>query len=360
MPRFVPFVIAALAAGLITPVMIRIARSLRITAPPRPDRWNQRPTALLGGTAIYGAAMIAAAVTLPHLARTGHPALPGLGALWAAATLVFAVGLLDDLYRLSPQAKLGGELLAAGLVTASGLHLAATPATWWVIPLTIFWIVGITNAVNLLDNMDGVAAGVIAVAALTVAMIGRSGPPEIAALSLCIAGACCGFLLYNFSPARIFMGDCGSLFLGFAISTLSLAATARAGQLWSVSLFSPAVILAIPIFDTTFVTISRWRGGRPIVQGGRDHTTHRLAILGLPEWGVACSLYLGSALLGGLAVASTRWLSSTILALGALLVLACCLFGAYLAKAAADRKQRGGEVPPDGQLGERHRPRSLV
>ena len=223
---WLPFALAALGAALLTPLVIRLAWRLGALAQPRADRWHQRPTALLGGTALYAASVTTALLMLATAFPPGRAAQTRLLGLWAGATLVFALGLIDDRRGLGPTAKLAGEAAAACLLMSAGTRFTGVLPVWLAAPLTLFWVVGITNAVNLLDNMDGVVAGVAAVAALALAAGGAAARQgEVVVLALCLAGACCGFLCYNFHPARIFMGDCGSLFLGFMLSALALAGT---------------------------------------------------------------------------------------------------------------------------------------
>jgi UDP-GlcNAc:undecaprenyl-phosphate GlcNAc-1-phosphate transferase len=299
------FALAAVGAALLTPLVIRLAWRLGAVARPRSDRWHQRSTALLGGIALYAASVAASALTLPHVARSAPEGPVSWLGLWAGATLVFILGLVDDRRGLGPSVKLPVQAIAGMLLVVSGVHVPCVASPWLAATLTLLWVVGITNAVNLLDNMDGVVAGVVAIAALALAVLDQ-GQGEVAVLALCLAGACCGFLRYNFHPARIFMGDCGSLYLGFCISALSLMAGMRHEGNVTASLVVPAAVLVLPIFDTTLVIVSRRRHGRPVMQGGRDHTSHRLAALGLPERSVALLLYAGGAIQGAVALAALR------------------------------------------------------
>jgi UDP-N-acetylmuramyl pentapeptide phosphotransferase/UDP-N-acetylglucosamine-1-phosphate transferase len=333
---WLPFALAALGAALLTPLVIRLAWRLGALAQPRADRWHQRPTALLGGTALYAASVTTALLMLATAFPPGRAAQTRLLGLWAGATLVFALGLIDDRRGLGPTAKLAGEAAAACLLMSAGTRFTGALPVWLAAPLTLFWVVGITNAVNLLDNMDGVVAGVAAVAALALAATPASGYPaaarqgEVVVLALCLAGACCGFLGYNFHPARIFMGDCGSLFLGFMLSALALAGTMAPSTPMTAVIIVPVAILAIPIFDTTLVTVARRRHGRPVSLGGRDHTTHRLAALGMSERTVALSLYAGAAVLSALGLVAARLSLLAGAALAGLVLAALGLFGAFL------------------------------
>jgi len=194
-------------------------------------------------------------------------------------------------------------------------------------------VIGISNAVNLLDNMDGLSAGVSMVSALSMAAYCLfGGAPESALALLALAGACGGFLLYNFNPARIFMGDCGSLFLGFSLAALSLSAsgTHRTAQSLVLSMLVPVVVLAIPIFDTALVSVARTLNGRSIAQGGRDHSSHRLVALGLSERGTVIALYVLTATFGALAVLTNHLPLLVVLLLAALLFTGLLGLGLYL------------------------------
>jgi UDP-GlcNAc:undecaprenyl-phosphate GlcNAc-1-phosphate transferase len=324
------FALAALGAALLTPLVMRMAWRIGAVARPRADRWHQRPTALMGGIALYVSSVAAAALTLPRVLPDPAAPVPWLS-LWAAATLVFVLGLVDDRRGLSPSIKLAGEAAAASLLVLSGTRVPCIASPWLAAPLTILWVVGITNAVNLLDNMDGVVAGVVAIAALAVAALG-AGHGEVMVPALCLAGACCAYLLFNFHPARIFMGDCGSLYLGFSISALSLMAGMRHEAGGIAALIAPAAVLAVPIFDTALVIVARRGHGRPVTQGGRDHTGHRLAALGISERNVALLLYAAGAALAGGALAAVRWpVEAVVVATGAGFA-ALGLLGTFLAR----------------------------
>src|SRR3954452_18363149 len=199
------------------------------------------------------------------------------------------------------------------------------------VPITIFWIVGLTNAFNLLDNMDGLAAGIAMIVALT--LVGFNvlqGDQQTAMLCIIIAGACGGFLIFNFNPARIFMGDSGSLLLGYLLSGIVVLGAAKAGQEIALTLLVPVGVMALPILDTTLVTIVRSLHHRPISQGGRDHLSHRLVALGLNERSAVLVLYAVSILFDGVAIESNYVSGPVTLLLGSLLVLGVAFFGIYL------------------------------
>jgi UDP-GlcNAc:undecaprenyl-phosphate GlcNAc-1-phosphate transferase len=320
---FIGFLSSFLLAGALTPVVIALARRHGWVAQPRADRWHTRPTALLGGIAIFLATMVPACLLLPW-DRT-------LGGLAIAATGIFLLGLVDDLRRLSPPVKLMGQAVATCVLLATGTRGDFGGPALVNAALTVFWVIGITNAMNLLDNMDGLAAGVATIAALTMfAYLTARGEAAHSALALLVAGACLGFLIYNFSPARVFMGDCGSMFLGFVVSAVALAGTGRLASHTFLAMLVPVVVLAVPLFDTTLVTIVRRLNGRPVSQGGRDHTSHRLVALGLSERGTVLLLYATCGLFGLFALLSQRMSLETVLAVAGLIFLALAAIGFFL------------------------------
>ncbi len=297
-----------------------------IVAVPRRDRWHSRPTALMGGIAIYLAFVIGCFLFAPDLSRA-YPIL-------IAATLLFGVGIVDDIRQLKPYVKLVMQVVAASIVVFGGLRLPGMIWTSWGADfLTIFWLVAITNAINLLDNMDGLAGGIslIACAFLAITFL-VNGQTTEAALPLILAGAITGFLRFNFNPASIFMGDCGSMFLGFALSGIALLSDfGRARNLVSV-LATPVLILTIPIFDTMVVAVTRKLSGRPVSQGGRDHTSHRLVALGMSERRATLLLYLFAALSGALALAVRQMAIWGALALIVGFALSVLFIGLYVGK----------------------------
>lgn len=316
-----PFLLSLLYTALLTPAVIWLARRLNWVARPRDDRWHQRPTALMGGIGIF-LGTVAAWLLTGSLTAVAPVAVP--------AAFIFLLGAVDDRLRLRPHSKLIGQLAAAGVLILSGVTFPALPHAL-AVPATLFWVVGITNAVNLLDNMDGLAAGVCGIAAL--AMAGcciLEGDMATAVLALALAGACAGFLIYNFNPARIFMGDCGSMFLGFTLAALGVRGTYRIASDLMLSLLVPVAILAIPIFDTTLVSVARTLHGRSISQGGRDHTSHRLVTLGLSERGTVIAFYIFAALFGGVALLATRESLPVVLLVAVLLFIGLMVIGLYL------------------------------
>jgi len=316
----IAFVVAFLVTACLTPLVILAARRLGWVAQPREDRWHRRPTALMGGVGLFGGA---AAGWLA--AGDGDLVLR----LLPAATIMFLLGVLDDRRPLRAHHKLLGQIVATAALVGSGvIFTGASPAV--ALPLTFFWVLAITNAVNLLDNMDGLAAGVGAIAALTLAAYGAPTSPHLGVAALALAGACLGFLLYNVNPARVFMGDCGSLFLGFSLAALSIDGTSRSASSLFVSLLVPVAVLAIPVFDTTLVSIARILHGRSVAQGGRDHASHRLVALGLSERVTVFVLWGLAGLFGLLALASRHLSLLAVATLATLVLLILMALGVFL------------------------------
>jgi UDP-GlcNAc:undecaprenyl-phosphate GlcNAc-1-phosphate transferase len=212
---------------------------------------------------------------------------------------MFALGFADDVYHLKPYAKLVGQLVIAALTVVSGPVLPWTSVPVIDQAISLFWIVGITNAINLLDNMDGLAGGVACIGATfqSIFFLLQHQYPQ-AGVCTALAGSLLGFLFFNWNPASIFMGDCGALFLGYALSTLAMQSSYGRSRGLLLTIAAPVLVMLVPIFDTTFVTIVRTIRGRPVSQGGRDHTSHRLVTLGLSERR-AVALLLAVGVMGG-------------------------------------------------------------
>jgi UDP-GlcNAc:undecaprenyl-phosphate GlcNAc-1-phosphate transferase len=280
---------------VLVPACRAVARRTGRVARPTADRWHREPTALFGGVAIVLATMCALFFIRP-LGDVLLFAATGFG--------IFIVGFTDDLIPLKPATKLVAQLALASVLVYFDLRLGWFEAEALDMVATVFWLVAITNALNLLDNMDGLCAGVGIVAGLSL-LIGH-GPIDAAlpqALFLAaMVGAVAGFLVYNFHPASIFMGDSGSLFIGLTLATMSLSlrggGSSEPGILAVVAV--PALVLMIPIFDMVLVTAMRTLSGRRAWHGGRDHSSHRLVAIGLPERTAVMVLWTLAAL-GGLA-----------------------------------------------------------
>jgi UDP-GlcNAc:undecaprenyl-phosphate/decaprenyl-phosphate GlcNAc-1-phosphate transferase len=288
MQVFLPVVPAFVLAVVGTMLVRWVARRFGLVVEPREDRWHTRPTALYGGVGIAFAALTATTVVAGQSLLEQHAA----AVVIAAAATMFLVGVADDALGVSPVTKLILQLAAGTLLIVADLIIPLTPYTPINVLVTLFWFVGVTNALNLLDNMDGVTAGVAAVAGLGFAILfATRGEPVLATLALATAGAAAGFLVFNFKPASIFMGDSGSLFLGAMLAGLGTTYSVAKGLSGPVVLVVPALILIVPILDTVLVTVTRTLHNRRISAGGRDHSTHRLVALGFSERGAALFLY---------------------------------------------------------------------
>jgi len=319
-------VVSFASAILLTYVVRGAARRYGFVAKPKADRWHKKPTAMMGGAAIFLTTVIVYFIFVPKTRES----LVILG----ASSFLFLVGLLDDILNIKPYQKLVGQLIGATILIGFGLVLPWTGYEVLDIWLTVLWVIGITNAINLLDNMDGLAAGISAIAAISLA-VGFSTSGDIGELLFVIAfiGALVGFLVFNFNPASIFMGDCGSMFVGFllAASVLMNQVGGRSRGVLTI-LAVPALILFVPIFDTTFVTILRKLWGRKASQGGRDHTSHRLVALGLSERNAVLMLYGFAILAGSIALFVRELETSQSLALIAAFTVILTIVGVYLAK----------------------------
>jgi UDP-GlcNAc:undecaprenyl-phosphate/decaprenyl-phosphate GlcNAc-1-phosphate transferase len=328
------------ACLILTPVVRRLALAKGWMAAPSKDRWHDKPTALLGGIAIYiGLAlplfMSADFSTLVEQFSGTGPLhrVPDIGAvIWGGATALFVLGLLDDFLNIKPHTKLVGQILVAAMVTFLGFRLHWVDSLTLDTGLTMIWIIGITNAFNLLDNMDGLCAGIGTVAALALGILFLKSAPHAALAAFIIAGAMAAFLIYNFNPASIFMGDCGSLVIGFTLAMLCLnrpdiGETRRLAG-WAV----PILIMLVPIFDTTLVTLVRLLSGRKASVGGKDHTSHRLVLMGLSERRAVLFLYGIGAVSGAAAIFVDRSDNLTSPAVIIPVAFSILLMGIYLAQ----------------------------
>src|SRR5215211_4549435 len=325
-PRTILAVATSFCLALVlTPLVRALARRFGFVAQPKTDRWHKKPTAMLGGTAIW------LSVLITYVAFS----LQSTYGKWIllASTFLFLVGLVDDLIHIKPYQKLIGQILGAAYVVYYGLTLPWTGSVLLNMALAIFWLIGITNAINLLDNMDGLASGIAIIAAgfLALSFI-NSGQYTEAMIMLVFAGGLLGFLVYNFNPASIFMGDCGSMFVGFFLASTALVnVSGGRSRSFLPVLAVPILVLFIPIFDTTFVTVLRKLSGRAASQGGRDHTSHRLVALGMSERHAVWMLYGFAALSGLLAILVQRARLDVSLAAIAGFTIVLTLIGVYLA-----------------------------
>jgi UDP-GlcNAc:undecaprenyl-phosphate GlcNAc-1-phosphate transferase len=296
----------AVAAGfpvtaLVIWALIRSPLAARVAAHPREDRWHERSTPMVGGIGIF-AGLVAGFLLV--LATGAAPASRELVAILAACGVLFVAGLLDDVFSLGPLPKLAAQLGAAAIVIFNGVTISGLVSNDFLAGVVaLVWLVGLTNAFNLLDNMDGLAATLAGIAAVFFAIDALTvhANDAVLALALALAVACAAFLPFNLRPrasAAAFMGDSGSQVLGFALAALGLTASWKVAGTTVATLLLPILVLAVPILDTTLVTIVRLLDGRPVYQGGRDHTSHRLVYHGLSERRAVVLLAVISAALG--------------------------------------------------------------
>jgi UDP-GlcNAc:undecaprenyl-phosphate GlcNAc-1-phosphate transferase len=305
---------SAILALMATPVVIWLARGIGALDHPNARSVHQRPTPRIGGIAIFFSSMclIVGILSLCHcLAETLRDTRGQLAILLGAATFVFLVGLVDDLKGLPARFKFLAELLAAGVLWGAGMRINAIGVTdhfvlffsWLSCPVTLLWIVGITNAINLSDGLDGLAAGISAIASGVIAIVAMySGNIIMAVFALALTGSLSGFLVFNFHPAKVFMGDCGSLFLGFIIAAASVMCAVKSTTF--VSLTLPALALGIPIFDTLFSMLRRFLERRSLFAPDRRHFHHRLLEMGLHQRQAVLIIYVLTLLFSGLGLST--------------------------------------------------------
>ena len=300
---FLIFVVALVFSVLGTPVARRFAIASGVVDAPSARKVHAEPTPLLGGAAIYIAFILA---LLLFGARQEIRQLIGI---LIGATFVSAVGVIDDVRGVRPLIKLGAQFVAACILPLVGLRVQLFPIEIFNILLTVFWIVGITNALNLLDNMDGLSGGIAAIAAAHFLLLAGMNEPRqflVGALAAALLGACIGFVRYNFNPARIFMGDTGSLFLGFVLAALGIKLRFL-GNTYVVTWMVPVVVLLLPIFDTSLVFVSRLRRGvNPLTTPGKDHISHRLVALGFSRREAVLICWLVASAVGMIATFLTQ------------------------------------------------------
>jgi UDP-GlcNAc:undecaprenyl-phosphate/decaprenyl-phosphate GlcNAc-1-phosphate transferase len=328
--------IAALpVAYLALRALLRSPLGARLLAAPSSERWHDRPTPIFGGVGIFLGLLFGLACA--ELVGAVEPTLE-LGGIVVGCTLLFVAGLVDDIHHLGPVPKLAAQFGAAAIVIASGLRVELFTNDIVAVAVAALWLVGITNAVNLLDNMDGLAATLATIAcayfAIDAATVHRNDLVLVIALSL--GFACLGFLPYNLKLGRraeIFMGDSGSQVLGFALASLGLAASWTAAGTTVATVMLPLIVLAIPILDTTLVTVRRLIEKRPVTQGGKDHTSHRLVYYGLSEKEAVGLLAIVGIALGATGLAYNVLNNGRVTAIGVLVsVVLLVQFGNFLAE----------------------------
>lgn len=339
MPDYVlAFIIATGVALFITPGVILLAAKTGAMDAPDARKVHKKPIPRIGGLGIYAAFMVTI-VSLLNVVDVTDDVMFELTGLIIGGSLIVLVGIIDDYKNLPAKVKLVGQIIAAAvLVIGFDVHIDfitdpfGDPLSDYIytealaIPLTIFWIVGITNTINLIDGLDGLAAGVSVIASITIFLVAMQQEIFlVATLTAALAGSALGFLYYNFNPARIFMGDSGSLFLGFMLAGISVIGAVKCAT--TIALIVPILALGLPILDTTFAIVRRYRGGVPIFKPDKGHLHHRLLDLGFSQRQAVLLMYVISALLGLSAVALTE-VSSQMAIIIVLLVVIAVLFGA--------------------------------
>ncbi len=290
---------------------------------PSARKVHTRPTPRLGGAAIY-VGCIAALLLFGDRFYVSQ-----VVSILVGATLVSFLGVWDDHHGLRPLLKLAGQVLATGILMVSGIQVGFLPTPWLNLLATLLWVVGITNALNLLDNMDGLSGGVATIACIFFFLLAvMSGQYLVGSMAAALLGACLGFLHYNLNPATIFMGDTGSLFIGFVLAALGIKLRFPDNVAF-VTWMVPVVVLGLPIFDTALVVVSRLRRGlNPLTTPGKDHVSHRLVRMGATQREAVLTLYLVCCALGVVAMFLTQASILEGYFVGALLVLVA-LYGLW-------------------------------
>lgn len=280
-----------------TPIMRRIALRLDVIDQPAARKLHKAPIPLLGGVAIYLAVIVAL------LLYSDRRFIVQAAGILLSGTLISVAGVLDDHTGLRASMKLLAQGVAVYILILTDVEVQLPIPAWANIGLTVLWVVGITNAFNLLDNMDGLSSGIGAVAAgYFLLLAALSGQYLVGALAAAIFGASIGFWWHNFNPATIFMGDAGSLFLGFIMSVVGIKLRFPTNVPW-VTWMVPVLVLGVPIFDTTLVFVSRVRRGKnPLTTPGKDHVSHRLVRRGWTHREAVLLLYLAGCVFGGIAI----------------------------------------------------------
>lgn len=296
-----PFIISAAISLFMTPIAKKLAIKYGAVDVPKDERRvHNKPMPLMGGLAIYIAIIISSLIFLPK-DRT-------LISIIIGGSIICISGIIDDIRGLSPKAKLTFQIIASIVLILGDVKIDAItnpfgkPGTLLLlngfsIPLTIFWVVGITNTLNLIDGLDGLAAGVAMIASLSFLFVANKfSYIPIMIMSAIVAGSCIGFLPYNFNPAKIFMGDTGALLLGFMLAALSIEGVMK--SVATIAVVVPIIILGVPIFDTTFAIFRRLLNGKSIAEADKGHLHHRLLNMGYSQKKTVLILYSISAIFG--------------------------------------------------------------
>ena len=288
------FAIGLILSWVLTPYVKKLAFRIGAVDKPNARKVHHTIMARLGGLAIY-LGFMAGAITCMQLTRDVVGILVG-------GTIITCIGIADDIFQLTAKAKLLGQIVAALVLVGFGVRIEwlNNPfggyfyLDYLSIPFTVFWVVSFTNVVNLMDGLDGLAAGVSAIAAVTIILVAlQQGLYPVAVITAALAGATLGFVRYNFNPATIFMGDTGSLFLGYMLAAISIYGAVKSAA--TIALIVPAIALGLPIMDTAFAIARRYLNGKPIFQPDKGHIHHRLLAMGFTQRQAVIFMYLISA-----------------------------------------------------------------
>lgn len=302
---FVAFTIALAVSYLITPRVKDLAIKAGAMDAPDARKVHTKPIPRMGGLAIYVAFVLAVLASV-QISRE-------IAGLLTGGTVILIVGVIDDLKQLPPKVKLLGQIIAAAVLILFDIRIdwLTNPfgdmvyVDYLAIPLTILWVVGLTNTVNLIDGLDGLAAGVSTIASITILLVAlQQNFWTVAILTAALAGSASGFLQHNFNPAKIFMGDTGSMFLGYMLAAISILGAVKSAA--TIALIVPIMALGLPIMDTAFAIIRRYMSGRPIFKPDRGHLHHRLLEMGLTQKQAVLLMYVISGCLGLSAIALTE------------------------------------------------------
>ena len=335
MPEWSLSLVVALGVVLVsTPAVISLAKKTGAVDKPDARKVHKKPIPRIGGIAIFLGFMAAIIATAIMAKFRGEMLFEVIG-LIVSGSLIFLVGIVDDYKNLPAKIKLLGQIIAAAVLVIAfdvRIDFVTDPfgdyiyLEWFAIPATLFWLVGITNTVNLIDGLDGLAAGVSLIAAGTIFFVAKEqGFFLITILTAALIGAAFGFLFYNTNPARIFMGDSGSLFLGFMLAGISVIGATKSAT--TIALIVPILALGLPILDTTFAIVRRYLGGQPIFKPDKGHLHHRLLKLGFSQRQAVFLMYMISVLLGLSAIVLTE-VSSQFAILILVIVLVAIFYGA--------------------------------
>lgn len=319
------FVIALIVTYICTPLVRTLAVKIGAIDAPDARKVHQVSIPRLGGLAIYIGYMVSLLYSVKDISS--------VKGLLIGSVILVAVGIWDDVKQIGPKTKLLGQIVAALMLPIfdNAIHFISIGdhmlyLEYLSIPLTVFWIVGFTNIVNLIDGLDGLAAGISLIACIAICIVTlQMGQVDLACITLALAGAACGFLRYNFNPAKIFMGDTGSMLLGYTMAAISVMGSVKTAA--TVGLVVPVIVLGLPILDTLFAIVRRRINGRPVFQPDKGHLHHRLLAMGLTQKQAVLLMYAVTAVLGCVSIVAAK-ANFTIGLLLVVLILCACVWTA--------------------------------